>query len=53
MGDANLNGVVNFLDISPFIVILSGGDFLGQADTNEDGTVDFLDISPFVALLSF
>ena len=52
LGDCNLDGVVNFSDISPFIAILSGGDFLGQADTNEDGTVDFLDISPFVELIS-
>ena len=52
LGGCNVDGVVNFLDISPFISILSAGEFLGQADTNADGVVDFLDISPFVALLS-
>ena len=52
LGDCNLDGVVNFLDISPFILVLSNGDFLNQADTNEDGVVNFLDISSFIALLS-
>ena len=52
LGDANLDGIVNFLDISPFITLLSQGTFLGQADTNQDGVVNFLDISPFILLLS-
>ena len=52
IGDANLDGVVNFLDIPSFISILSTGDYLGQADTNQDGDVNFLDIGPLVALLS-
>ena len=52
LGDCNLDGVVNFLDISPFIGLLSGSDYLAQADTNEDGVVDFLDISSFISLLS-
>ena len=52
LGDCNDDGVVNFLDISPFIAVLSAGGFLAEADTNEDGVVDFLDISSFVAILS-
>ena len=52
LGDANLDGSVNFLDIAPFIGILSAGDFLAEADVNQDGSVNFLDISPFVDLLS-
>ena len=52
LGDTNQDGVVNFLDISPFISILSGAPFLAEADTNEDGVVDFLDINSFIALLS-
>ena len=52
LGDANLDGMVNFLDISPFIAILSAGPFLEEADVNEDDIVDFLDISPFIGLLS-
>ncbi len=52
LGDANLDGMVNFQDIAPFISLLGSGDFLAQADVNEDGGVDFLDISPFIGLLT-
>lgn len=52
LGDANLDGAVNFLDISPFILLLSTGDFLPEADTNQDGEVNFLDITPFILILS-
>ena len=52
LGDAGLNGVVNFLDISPFISLLGSGTFLDQADVNRDGMVNFLDIGPFISLLS-
>lgn len=51
-GDVNLDGIVNFLDISPFISLLSGGGFQLEADVNQDGAVNFLDISPFISLLS-
>ena len=37
LGDANQDGAVNFLDISPFISLLSNGTFLDQADVNRDG----------------
>jgi hypothetical protein len=43
---------VNFLDIAPFIGVLSGNTFQAEADVNLDGTVDFLDIAPFIAILS-
>ena len=52
LGDVNLDGAVNFLDISPFIALLSNGDFQAEADINEDTDVNFLDISPFIAILS-
>ena len=52
LGDVNLDGTVNFLDISPFIAVLSTGDFQTQADIDQNGRVDFLDISPFIAILS-
>ena len=52
LGDCNLDGVVNFLDISPFIAVLSSGVFQAQADCDESGVVNFLDISPFIAILS-
>ena len=52
LGDVNQDEIVNFLDISPFIALLSQGEFQVEADINEDGTVNFLDISPFIQLLS-
>ena len=51
-GDVNLDGVVNFLDISPFIRALTMGKFQAQADLNDDGIVNFLDISPFIIALT-
>ena len=52
LGDVNLDGIVNFLDISPFISRLSSGEFQLEADVDENGRVDFLDISPFIGALS-
>ena len=52
LGDCNLDGRLNFLDITAFISILSDSGYLVEADTNEDKVVDFLDISPFILLLS-
>ena len=52
LGDVNQDELVNFLDIPPFISILSDGGFLEEADINRDEAVNFLDIFPFVALLS-
>ena len=52
LGDANLDGVVDFLDISPFIVVLATAGFQAEADMDENGGVDFLDIAPFIAILS-
>ena len=52
LGDVNLDGGVNFLDISPFIAILTTGDFQDEADLDQNGSVNFLDISPFIAALS-
>ena len=52
LGDLNLDGIVNFLDISPFIQVLTSGDFQAEGDIDKSGTVDFLDISGFIGLLS-
>ena len=53
LGDVNRDGMVNFLDISPFITTLSSvGEARKEADINEDGIVNFLDISPFIMLLT-
>ena len=52
LGDVNMDGTVDFADISPFIAILTNGGFTVEADINQDGLVDFADISPFVGLLT-
>ena len=52
LGDVNGDGIVNFLDIAPFISVLSDGGIQAEADVNGDGTVSFLDIAPFILLLS-
>ena len=52
LGDFNNDGVLSFLDISPFISILIAGNYQEEADLNFDGTVDFLDIVPFIILLT-
>jgi hypothetical protein len=60
IGDLNCDGAVDFDDIDPFVLALSGkATYEGAtpacnwhlADINNDGTVDFDDIDPFVALL--
>ena len=52
LGDVNRDGVVDFLDISPFIAVLSAGEFQAEADIDQNELVDFLDISPFIGILS-
>ncbi len=52
LGDVNRDGVVNFLDLSPFITLLSTGTFQAEADMNEDGVVNFFDIAFFITKLS-
>ena len=50
-GDVDLNGAVDFLDIVPFIAILSADEYQAEADVNEDGAVTFFDIVPFIEIL--
>lgn len=52
LGDVNLDGVVNLLDVGPFVDLIGSGTFQAEADINGDGTVDLLDVGPFVDLLS-
>ena len=51
-GDINQDGVVNLLDVQPFVQLLTDGEFLQEADINQDGVVNLLDVSPFIAILS-
>ena len=52
VGDVNCDGVINLLDVDPFIAALNGGIFNAKADTNMDGVLNLLDVQPFIALLS-
>lgn len=51
LGDVNMDGVVDFADIAPFIDILINGTYLDEADINQDGEVTFADIPPFIQIL--
>ena len=51
-GDVNEDGEVNLLDVDPFVVCLSGGNFHAAADVNGDDVVNLLDVGPFISLLS-
>ena len=52
LGDCNLDGSANFLDISPFVSILTTSSYLEEADINRDGAVNFLDIGLFISILT-
>ncbi len=52
LGDTNLDGEVNLLDVAPFVDRLIDGVFQEEADINGDGEATLLDVSLFVALLS-
>ncbi len=51
VGDVNRDGVVNLLDVAPFVDLLSNGEFQAEADINMDGVVNLLDVDGFVQLL--
>jgi len=52
LGDVDTDGEVGFLDIAPFITLLSTNGFQAEADIDLDGAVTFLDIAPFIAILA-
>jgi probable HAF family extracellular repeat protein len=61
LADVNCDAAVNFADINPFVLALSGQPGYDAAypecnwltaDCNNDGAVNFADINPFVQLLS-
>ncbi|MEM9410740.1 MAG: cellulase family glycosylhydrolase [Planctomycetota bacterium] len=51
-GDTNCDGIVNLLDIAPFVNYLSNGTYSAKVDFNQDGRLNLLDVSLFVAVLS-
>ena len=52
LGDVNMDGIVNLLDVGPFVDALTNGTFIAEADVNQDGSVNLLDAGPFVDILS-
>ena len=52
LGDVDLNGFVNLLDVAPFVEVLLQGIYQAEADVNQDQEVDLLDVEPFVELLT-
>jgi hypothetical protein len=48
LGDVNLDGDVNGLDVDPFVALVTSGTFQAEGDMNEDGVVNGLDVDPFV-----
>ena len=52
LGDVNIDGIVNFLDISPFIGALTSGTNQCEADCDQNGEVNFLDIAVFIGILT-
>ena len=51
LGDVNLDGVVNLLDVAPFVDLLSTGVFMDEADIDGNGVVNLLDVDPFIDLI--
>ena len=52
LGDVNCDGVVDLLDVGPFVDLITENEFSVKADINLDGAVTLLDVGPFVALLT-
>ena len=52
VGDVNRDGMVSFLDIGPFVTVLTSMGFQAEADIDGNLEVNFLDIVPFVQLLT-
>ena len=51
-GDVNLDGILDFADIPPFIAVLQSGVFQADADIDCNLAVDFDDIPPFILILT-
>ena len=52
LGDVNVDGVVDFSDITPFILAQLSGVFQEQADCDLSGDITFDDIPPFIVILN-
>ncbi len=52
LGDVNQDGIVNLLDVSPFVDAITNNLMSFEADINCDGAVNLLDVGPFIDILS-
>jgi hypothetical protein len=52
LGDVNCDGVLNLLDVAPFVAVISSGVYDAKADMNRDSAVNLLDVNPFVIAIS-
>lgn len=52
LGDVNQDGVINLLDVEPFVQLLANAGFQFEADINGDGVVNLLDVAAFIDLLA-
>lgn len=52
LGDVNCDGVVNLLDVIPFIDAVANDVFNPKADINQDNAVNLLDVDGFVQLIA-
>ena len=52
IGDVNQDGVVDLLDVAPFVELLNSGEFQIEGDINGDGDITLLDVGPFVDLIN-
>ena len=51
-GDVNGDGVIDLIDVAPFVDKVVDGTYCVKADINCDGAVNLFDIGPFVRLIS-
>ena len=52
VGDVNMDGIIDLLDVGPFVNSITTGVFQCEADVDGSGAVDLLDVGPFVDLLT-
>ena len=52
LADLNSDGVVDLLDVAPFIDAIEAGEYVCEADINEDLSVNLLDVPALIDLLN-
>ncbi|MEM9412840.1 MAG: dockerin type I domain-containing protein, partial [Planctomycetota bacterium] len=52
LGDVNRDGVVDLLDVAPFVDAINTNTYVCEADLNQDGFVNLFDIEPLIQLLT-